>query len=383
VRAFCIFVVLSLGVFAACAQQSEPRPYASIDPAKITYSGPDRDAPHDLAGKEIKIGLIAPLQGERKTEGDALVAAAQMAIRDEAIAPLPDGKTLSLVVRDETGLWGRASSEIVKLAVDDRAVALVTSSDGRAAHLAEQVGNRLGVPVVTLATDATTTQINIPWIFRIVPHDDAQAHVFAKNIYRERGFKNVLLIADGDHDGREGAAAFVKAAERTGAASPEMVTLPPQPTDIAALGIASRARDSQAIVIWASAATSTRVLEQLGDASAPIFACRKALEEPFTSAVRRRQSIWVAASAAPISAEQRTTFAERFQKLTGNPSTPAAAELYDAVRLIARGLRQSGANRARLRDALAAQTEYHGISGLITFDGAGNNRAEVAIAPLP
>ncbi len=376
-------MVLSLGISAALAQQSEPQPYAAIDPAKITYSGPDRDAPHDLAGKEIKIGLIAPLQGERKPEGDALAAAAQMAIEDESGAPLPDGKILELVVRDETGLWGRASSEIVKLALDDRAVALVTSSDGRAAHLAEQVGNRLGVPVVTLASDATTTQINIPWIFRVVPNDAAQAHAFAENIYRERGLKNVLLIAEGDHDGREGAAAFVKAAQRLEAQPPNMITVPPQATDLASLGVADSARDAQAIVIWADAATSTRVLESLGDVHASIFVCRKALEESFLRAKRGRTSTWAAASKGSSSEVEREDFASRFEKRTGNRPTPAAAEIYDAVRLIARGLRQSGPNRARLRDALAAQTEYHGVSGLIAFDGAGNNRAEVAIAPLP
>jgi ABC-type branched-subunit amino acid transport system substrate-binding protein len=61
---------------------------------------------------------------------------------------------------------------------------------------------------------------------------------------------------------------------------------------------------------------------------------------------------------------------------------PAAAEVYDAVRLIATGLRESGPNRARLRDSLAKVTGFAGVSGNISFDGAGNNRAEVALAPF-
>ena len=79
-----------LGASAACAQQdpSDARPYAAINRAAINYSGPDRETSRDLAGPEIKIGLLAPLQGARKLEGDALVAAAQMAIEDESAAPL-------------------------------------------------------------------------------------------------------------------------------------------------------------------------------------------------------------------------------------------------------------------------------------------------------
>jgi branched-chain amino acid transport system substrate-binding protein len=375
-------VILSLGVSAAIAQRADPQPYASIDPATISYSGPDREAPRDLAGRDIKIGLIAPLQGARKLEGDGLVAAAQMAIEDESAAPLAGGQHLKLVVRDETGLWGRASSEIVKLAVEDRAVALITSSDGRAAHLSEQVGNRLGVPVVTLASDATTTQINIPWIFRIVPNDAAQAGAFAENIYRERGFKRVLLISEGDHDGREGAAAFVKAAQKLGAAPPEQVTIASPTADLTPLGIAARARDAQAVIIWVSAALATRVLEEIAEVSAPAFICRKALEGPLMSALRGRQNIWVAASINPSAENARRAFAERFQARTGFKPSPAAAEVYDAVRLIAQSLRQSGPNRARLRDALAARAVYPGVSGIINFDGAGNNRAAIALVPL-
>jgi branched-chain amino acid transport system substrate-binding protein len=100
------------------------------------------------------------------------------------------------------------------------------------------------------------------------------------------------------------------------------------------------------------------------------------------SALRGRQNIWVAASINPSAENARRAFAERFQARTGFKPSPAAAEVYDAVRLIAQSLRQSGPNRARLRDALAARAVYPGVSGIINFDGAGNNRAAIALVPL-
>jgi ABC-type branched-subunit amino acid transport system substrate-binding protein len=57
--------------------------------------------------------------------------------------------------------------------------------------------------------------------------------------------------------------------------------------------------------------------------------------------------------------------------------------MYDAVRLITAGVRAAGPNRARLRDSLAKMGKYQGISGLISFDGAGNNQAEAALIRLP
>ena len=380
------FIPLVFFVFVSGAQAQQDtasvQPYASINRRAIDYTGPDREAARDLAGPEIKIGLIAPLQGARKAEGAALVAAAQMAIEDESAAPLSGGRHLGLIARDETGLWGRASSEIVKLVVDDRAVALVTSSDGRAAHLSEQVGNRLGVPVVTLATDATTTQINIPWLFRIVPNDAAQARAFAESIYHEHAFRKVLLISESDHDGRVGAEEFEKAARALQAPAPARVEILLPLIDVESLSKTIQAQGPEAIVLWTSAVTAAQLLEGISGTRAGIYLCRKALEEPLISAAREKQHIWIAASRAANSGSGSATFAERYRARTGVAPGPAAAEAYDAVRLIAAGLRESGPNRARLRDALATHTEYHGVSGVIAFDGAGNNQAEVALVPL-
>lgn len=373
------FVCISGGYAQQDAASTQP--YASINRQTINYTGPDREAARDLAGPQIKIGLIAPLQGARKAEGVALVAAAQMAIEDESEAPLA-GRRLALAVRDEVGLWGRASSEIVKLVVDDRAIALITSSDGRAAHLSEQVGNRLGVPVVTLASDATTTQINIPWLFRVVPNDAAQARAFAKGIYREHAFRKVLLISESDHDGRVGAEEFEKAARALQAPAPKRVEITPPAAEIESLSKAIQAQEFEAIVLWTSAATAGRLLEGISGIRAEIFLCRKALEEPVINAVAGSQNIWITATRLASPRSERATFDERYHARTGLAPGPAAAEVYDAVRLVAAGLRESGPNRARLRDALATHAEYHGVSGVIAFDGAGNNQAEVALVPL-
>src|SRR5208337_1344120 len=151
--------------------QAPPQPYAVIPRDAVNYSGPGRDASHDLPGLEIKIGFLAPLTGPHPDEGKALLQAAQLAIEDEAASPLPKGRRLSIVPRDQSGPWGRASNEVVHLVYEDQAVAIVTSLDGGSAHLAEQVGNKVGIPVVTLSSDPTTTQINLPWIFRLGPTD--------------------------------------------------------------------------------------------------------------------------------------------------------------------------------------------------------------------
>jgi branched-chain amino acid transport system substrate-binding protein len=381
--------ILLAALTSAClsaAQDASPvrQPYAVINRQAINYAGPDREASRDLPGQEIKIGILVPLEGARQAEGEAILQAAHMAVQDESLSPLPQGHRLALVTRDETGLWGRTSSELVRLVVDDNVVALVTSTNGSAAHLAEQVGNRLGVPILALSSDSSTTEINIPWFFRLAPDDAAQARLFAEDIYRHRGLDRVVLVTEPDHDGREGREEFEKAARRLGAPAPLEMEVGPSPTDRDQ--VASNIIDGrpQAIVLWTGAKAAAQLLEKWGTNSpaTPVYACRKALNEPFLSvAARSRLSVWRVALVGNNGPANRD-FAGRFRARTGRPPSPAAAEAYDAVRLVAAGVRRAGPNRARLRDALVKVSGFPGASGKISFDGAGNNRTEVALAKL-
>ena len=134
-----IYLFVMVGCVAvACAQnQPPPAPYASIGSNGVSYAGPGREAAYDLTGPVIRIGLLAPLHGPQKAEGEAMVAAAQMALHDVAQTPLPGGRRVALVLGDESGpFWGHTSDVLMHLVFNDQAVAVVTSASGDAAHAA-------------------------------------------------------------------------------------------------------------------------------------------------------------------------------------------------------------------------------------------------------
>ena len=379
-------LLAALLLSASAWAQSPPKPYAEIDPNAVTYSGPGRTAADDLPGEKIRVGMLAAITGPRKAEGEALIHAAQMAIEDDNADTLPDGRRLVLVRRDENGLWGRASSEIVQMVFDDQVVAIVTSEDGGAAHLAEQVGNKIGVPILSLSTDPTTTEINLPWIFRIGPTDATQARLFARSIYHDRGLHRVLLITATDHDGRMGAEEFLKAARGLGAPLPIRIGVGQQLNNAAE--IAEQIPEAEALVLWTGPEIATRVVAKVREAGAslPVYLCRKAAQGSFeelrSSACRtcsdKPVGFWTVASREANTAA-RKTFADRYQKQFGSAPTLASAQAYDAVRVLAAALRRSGPNRARLRDALADVTEFPGVSGTISFDHAGNDTTQAAL----
>jgi branched-chain amino acid transport system substrate-binding protein len=386
-----ILAAVALWSTSSVAQSPSAAPYAAIDRNAVNYNGPGRDAGHDLAGAEIRIGLLAPLSGPLQAEGDALRRAAQMAMDEiNASSPrgLPGGTRLSLVIRDESGPWGQASKQVVQMVFDDRAVALITSSDGGTAHLAEQVGNKIGVPVLTLSTDTTTTEINLPWIFRMGTTDTAQAQAFARDIYQTRKLKHVVLLSQDDRDCRIGGDEFTKVARAMSAVAPNRIVT--ESRKLPEEAVMKELETAQAIVIWTDTATANLLTARFRNSlpPVPVYLCRKAAEGdpsnngrlPCPTCARQDGNRWIASAAE--NPEAWRAFRQRYQKLYGTEPGLGAAEAYDAVRILAAALGRSGPNRARLRDALAGISGFPGTSGVISFDRAGNDTSPVVLLKL-
>jgi ABC-type branched-subunit amino acid transport system substrate-binding protein len=366
--AICLIAALPVVLQVNCVFSQNPgaqsQVYARMDQDAVDYRGPGRARSSDISSKTATIGILLPLQGADAEQGRALLKAAQQAIADEnQQGLLSDGRLFSLAVKNETGSWGQSSTEMMSLIIDEQSLALIIGSNGNLAHQAEQMANKLGISIVTLASDATTTQINIPWIFRVVPSDQQQADAIAHGIYDKNKNARVLLISTTDHDGRVGKREFTRAARRLGADAPAELDFDPEKVDTGAVQDALHSSKADVVVFW----TDSLVFEELLD--------------PVQSA-RSVRAIYACESAAlptllnPSSSWMKTT--------VHVPVTESSLgqQVYGAVRLVAAAIRAAGPNRARVRDALARSTvDLAGESGPL-FDGAGNLLAKPQLVPV-
>lgn len=395
-------LLLLVGVFAtgspllAQSDNSLTKPYATLDRQAVTYRGPVGTTEKDFPRGVAVIGAILPLQGSQQAEGRALLAAAQMALEQEqARGPLPDGRKLALVVRDESGPWGQASSEILKLIEQDHALVLLTSASGSIAHQAEQLANKISFPILTLASDPTTTQANVPWLFRLGPSDADQARAFSRRIYTELGLQRVLLIAQTDHDGRIGSAEFEKAARELKVPVPELLDVSPSTFNPVPVGEVIQAKAPDAVVVWTDTALARELLAVVHKLrpSTPVFMCTKAAQlgndgqngNTSTATTEAKQNLgeWFTIAASPAREEATwREFEESYRARTGSAPGIAAFQAYEAVHMIAAGLRATGTNRVLLRDYFASQGKFHDIAGIVPFDPAGNRVGEFALVKL-
>ena len=68
-------------------------------------------------------------------------------------------------------------------------------------------------------------------------------------------------------------------------------------------------------------------------------------------------------------------FGKRFRAEYGQEPDMFAAYTYDGIRIIIEAIRSAGLNRARIRDAITEMTDFNGVTGKISFDKTGRNKA--------
>ncbi|HXK06128.1 MAG TPA: ABC transporter substrate-binding protein [Verrucomicrobiae bacterium] len=124
-------------------------PYAKVGEAY--YNGPPVA---DLPPGPVRIGIFGP-NADREVETVS-----------KLLVPYAGRYALTAVPSDVP--WGRASTGLVKLIYDDRALVLI-ALDRNSSHLAEQLAAKAFVPVVAISADRSLTSVNIPWLFRMPP----------------------------------------------------------------------------------------------------------------------------------------------------------------------------------------------------------------------
>jgi branched-chain amino acid transport system substrate-binding protein len=391
-------VLLVPGMVVAQSTAAARKPYASIAQDGETYDGPGGGAAYDVRGPVLYIGLLAPLHGAEQADGDAVLAAARLALQD-AGDKLPSGQRLEIATGDESGpSWGHVAGEVIRLALQQNALALITATNGADTHLTEQVGNRIGIPVLTISGDPTTTEGDVPWIFRLGASDDVEANAILQSMDRtssakKGGAKKVLLVTESTHDGLEGSRAVDASAQALGVGRPESMVLNSLRPDFESAIREMERGHFQAAIVWTRATTASVLLGKMRSAGIriPVYLSKQAAQpdsgwvfpapETGPSAAPGGWSVLAPADADTHQAE-RERFIGQYVKLTGRLPGPAAQETYDAVRLTVSAVHAVGPNRDRIRKWIAGVRRFDGVSGTISFDSQGNCSAQLRMVRL-
>jgi len=144
------------------SQETLPSPYARVGEDGVRYSGPHAA---NLPARRATVVLFGPRASEVIKTLNYPTLSAPRNGREQNGAPgaVPD---LELVAVDSGQNWGVASTQLVHALMEEHALAVI-ALDRDSAHLAEQLGLKVFVPVVALSDDKALTSTNVAWIFRL------------------------------------------------------------------------------------------------------------------------------------------------------------------------------------------------------------------------
>ncbi len=280
-------------------------------------------------GEAIRIGLLIEDEGFAEAREGA-----EEAVREINEQGGLKGRKLELLVRSMEGPWGKGSKQAVELIFDQEVWALIGSSQGRNAHLVEQVIAKTNVVFVSAwASDPTLSKAYVPHFFNCVPNSDQRAETIARHMEDRGSLGNWLLVHDGSYDSSQSVNSLL---------DQEQVKENP-PVDRLVCG---SPRDFDKL--------AERIADHKPDAL--VLFCNKEMAIGLSDRLRSRGiqvPIYLDAAAAVENADLISSYA------------------YDAVKVLAGAIRRSASDPTRLREAMA-RTDYQGRTGKIKFDERGN-----------
>jgi branched-chain amino acid transport system substrate-binding protein len=354
-----------ISIASALAVLASPAPVAAAAPATA-----------------VTIGLFLPTRGPGAEEGKQVRWGAEIALAEANRQGGLRGRPFLLADAASDLKWEAAAGALVRLIYEEGAVAVVGALDARSAHLAEQIVTRArgqAVLVTPWASEATLTQIRIPWFFRIVPDDDRQARLLSGEIFSVRRIERVAVWVDDSLDARAAAASFGKAAP------PQSLSLFGAGAEEGSEALVSRAARGEfgAVVLFASQGTAIDLhLRLRGAGYRALIAGPLRLAGP--DLVREGSAAEGIVLVAPGRGDPRMLeeFERTFRVIHGVFPAPPALYGHDAVQIVIEAMRRAGTAGGKELGPALEGASVGGLTGVVTFDEHRSRGGALDLATL-
>jgi ABC-type branched-subunit amino acid transport system substrate-binding protein len=359
-------------------------PFANLGSERLDYVGPGREEPPPDGVTEVRIGWFGPSELADPDGGD-FWAGAMLAVEQANGEGGAAGLPVRLVPGWAESPWAGGVNRVAMMVYEDRVWAIVGSVDGAATHLAEQVVAKALVTLVSPgATDKSVSFAGVPWMFTMLPGDDAQAAALAAWLDDRPEARPIVLVSATDHDARSAATELRAALNRSHLVLAAHLQCASDAADAAAVAGEALALTPRAVVLVAAPTASGRMASALreggyrGTLLGGSNLARRAFRETAGPAAEGAIVPLAHDPDAPEWARFQRPFLARF----GHDADFAAGAAYDGVRLTIAAVRRAGLNRARIRDAVRALAPWPGVIGEARFDNLGRNARPVRLGTI-
>jgi branched-chain amino acid transport system substrate-binding protein len=334
----------------------------------------------------IKIGAVLSLTGSYAGLGTPEKNTLEMEVAKLNESGGIDGRQVEVVIVDDATDPAKAQAAATKLIEQDKVVALIgATGTGQTMGMRGDV-DRAGIPQVSVAGGTVITATFDKWVFQ-TPWSNTLVVPFTLLRLQKDGIRKIGVIADSGGFGKDGVAVLKAEAPKFG-----MTVTSEQPfnagdADMTGQLTKIKASGAQAVLMWTAgkeAATVAKNVRQLklgiplvgshGNARKEFIEGAGDAAEGFTFAAGK---ILVPASYGMGSEgfKVATDFTTRYTAKYGKGPDTFAGHAYDAFWITVDALKSagSGADGAKLRDAIETTKGFVGIGGTFNYSATDHN----------
>jgi len=338
----------------------------------------------DLQGEPYVIGAMFAITGDASSLGIPERNTAQMVERMINESGGIDGHPIQIKIEDTKGENTDALNAAKRLVEKDKVLAIVGPSRTGTTMAVVDYMEKAGVPLVSCAAGIEIVEPARKWVFK-TPQSDRMAAVAIIEYLRSEKITRIASISDTTDFGKSGlreieklmpaAGIDVVAKEEYGPKDMSMVT---QLTKIKGTKV-------EAVVCWGTPPGPGIVAKNMRQLAMtiPLVCSHGVANETFLKTAGEAANGVVLPAGRllvvdqiPDSHPQKAMlkeYADRYQAEFGKPADTFGGHAWDAIQIVARALKDSGPDRAKLRDAIEQTRDFVGTAGTFSFSPQDHN----------
>lgn len=361
--------------------------YISHFVEELEFKGAGREKPEPTGLSEVRIGVLAPLEGNVLVpQGIQLLQGATLAMEEANARGGYKGLPFKIIAHNDVGLWGAAANEVVKMG-DEGVWTIIGTIDDINSHVGIRVALKLEIPWVnTSDPDPTFTETNIPWVIRCIADDRQSSYALVDYIYKQKNLERVAVLRANNRYGRVGVMEFRDAATRVGHPIVLEIRFEDGESDFDAQLDRIKNSRPDAVMLWGNALEMGLILNRMRelDMDYPVFVSDRGVNPLFVEIAGENANGIVTTCQYNPKADNvgLKTFQKNYKNRFGIEPDVYAAHAYDGMNMTIDAIRKVGLNRALIRDELTGIGTYNGVTGEIIFDASWNDVGQIWIAEI-
>jgi branched-chain amino acid transport system substrate-binding protein len=330
--------------------------------------------PTEAQGKAIVVGEVGSFTGATATFGISTHQGIELAMKELNAKGGLLGKPVEVVKIDDQGKEEEAATATNRLITQNKVVAILGEVASKRSKAMAPIAQQHKIPMVSpSSTNPEVTKIG-DYIFRVCFIDPFQGAVMAKFAFDNLKAKKVAVLRDVGEDYSVGLAdAFVETFKKLGGTIVVDESYTGTDMDFKAQLTSIRGKKPDAIFVpgyYTQVGLIARQARELG-LKMPLMG-GDGWDSPalFEIGGKAVEGNYISNHYSPDdTSEVVKSFIARFKEAYGTIPDGLAAQGYDAAGVLFDAVKRAGTVESKaVRDALAATTNYQGVTGVITID---------------